>query len=460
MHKEISWKDPSVVFAAVASLPGAIFFDSANEKDPMSRYSFIGVDPFAIISGKDGRYFYQDEIYHHPFDLLQKILHEFVCEDKPNLPPFQGGMAGLLSYELNQTLEKLPQAVCDDLQFPDVAMGLYDLVIAFDYLQKKIWIFSTGHPEKNATQRLRRAKKRLNWLTSLFQSANETPTISTVFADSKNLQQHFTQSTYEAAIRNVKEKIFAGDIFQANISRRFSLTLPENLLPIELYWRLRQLNPAPFAAYFHCGETVIASASPERFITMREGNIETRPIKGTLPRGETPEADKRLANQLLNSAKDRAENIMIVDLMRNDLSRIAKNHTVKVSRLCQLESYPTVHHLVSVVQAKCRDSLTAIDVLRATFPGGSVTGAPKIRAMEIIAEVEPVHRGPYCGSLMYLGFNGAMDSSILIRTYAIKKNTVTFHAGGAIVADSDPAAEYDETTVKASALLRALVGER
>ncbi|MDX1901728.1 MAG: aminodeoxychorismate synthase component I [Gammaproteobacteria bacterium] len=456
MYQEISWQDPFLFFYAISHLPGVVFFDSAKEHEETGRYSFIAFDPFNTVIGKNNIFYYGKKKYNgNPFHLLENILATFSEEDDKNLPPFQGGLAGLFSYELNHYLEKLPRAAKDDLQFPDLALGLYDVVVAFDHLQKKAWIISSGYPEQDKKSREIRSAKRLHWVESLIQQSS-LPSVLRVTCDIQQLQQHFTRENYETAVKKVREYILAGDIFQANISRRFHLVLPEKLSVIDLYRRVRDINPAFFGCYFHLAETTIASVSPERFISMRDHCIETRPIKGTRPRGKTAKEDAELAHTLENSAKDRAENMMIVDLMRNDLSRVAVNHSVKVKALCALESHPTVHHLVSTIQARLHDTLTSIDVLRATFPGGSITGAPKIRAMEIITEIEPVCRGPYCGSMGYLGFNGAMDSSILIRTFAIKNNIVTFQAGGAVVADSDPAAEYDETTAKASALVRAL----
>jgi len=236
--------------------------------------------------------------------------------------------------------------------------------------------------------------------------------------------------------------------FEANLTQRFKARLPDHVKPFDVYRRLRALNPAPFAAYLTFKETVLASASPERFLRLMQGMVETRPIKGTRPRGKTAEEDALLAKELLQSEKDHAENIMIVDLMRNDLSRVCKDHSVKVSQLCGLESFGELH-----------DDVHAIDLLCATFPGGSITGAPKVRAMEIIAELEPTRRGPYCGSIGYIGFNGDMDSSIVIRTYAIKDKDITFQAGGAVVVDSDPRAEYEESLLKANALRMALTSD-
>jgi para-aminobenzoate synthetase component 1 len=267
---------------------------------------------------------------------------------------------------------------------------------------------------------------------------------------------NFSRSDYEAMVRRVVDYILAGDIFQANLSQRFRAPLPEGMTPFGLYCRLRRLNPAPFAAFLKFDDVEIASASPERFLSLRGNRVETCPIKGTRPRGCTPTEDRILADELLDSEKDRAENVMIVDLLRNDLSRVCRDGSVEVPRLCGLESFATVHHLVSTVLGELRPGMTAVDLLAACFPGGSITGAPKIRAMEIIAGLEPTRRGPYCGSIGYIGFDGSMDTSIVIRTYAMRNGQVTFQAGGGIVADSEPAAEYAETLAKAQALIAAL----
>jgi para-aminobenzoate synthetase component 1 len=265
---------------------------------------------------------------------------------------------------------------------------------------------------------------------------------------------NFDRRAYLQAVRRAIDYVHAGDCFQVNVAQR--LLHPATLAPWELYARLRQRNPAPFAGYFDLGEFAVASASPERFVLVRDGQVQTRPIKGTRPRGATPEEDRARAAELLASAKDRAENVMIVDLLRNDLGRVCAYGSVRVEAVCRLESYQTVHHLVSEVRGTLRPGLGPVDLLRAAFPGGSVTGAPKVRAMEIIAELEPTARGPYCGSLGYIGFDGSMDTSILIRTFTAGKGWIQFPVGGGIVADSDAEAEYAETLHKAEGLLRAL----
>jgi len=269
------------------------------------------------------------------------------------------------------------------------------------------------------------------------------------------LRSSFTHRGYLDAVTRVREYIVAGDIFQANVSQRLEAPLAEH--PWSLYRRLRRLNPAPFAAYVDFGDVVVASASPERFLGLHDGRtVEARPIKGTRPRGEGPEHDAALGKALLESAKDRAENLMIVDLLRNDLSRVCRPGTVHVPELFALERYPTVHHLVSTVVGELAESADAADLLAATFPGGSITGAPKIRAMEIIAELEPSRRGVYCGSVGYWSVTGALDTSIVIRTYLVRGDRVYFSVGGGIVADSDPEEEYQETLTKGRALIEAL----
>lgn len=460
MIQEIPYQNPLSLFALFAEQSGALFLDSALLRKDCGHYSFIAIDPYLTLQSKNGCITLGEEIFFgDPFLVLAKQLQTFSQTNIPELPPFQGGVAGFFSYDLNQHLENLPRAPVDDVQFPDMALGFYDLVIGFDELEKRAWIFSNGFPEKDSAKQASRAKHRLTFLLNKLSSFESLTKIQPLGLSEKNIQSNFTQATYQEAVQKVIEYILAGDIFEANISQRFQVKLPPYFDTFNLYRKLRELNPAPFAAYLNLANTVIASASPERFLLLKNQDIETRPIKGTRPRGRTVEEDASLANDLMMSEKDHAENVMIVDLMRNDLSRVCEDHSVKVPQLCGLESYATVHHLVSIVQGKLQSDLTAIDLLRATFPGGSITGAPKIRSMEIIAEMEPNVRGPYCGSIGYIGFNGDMDTSITIRTFAIKDNIATFQAGGAIVLDSDPLSEYQETLTKASALRKSLLEE-
>lgn len=455
---EIDYIDPLKMFTLFAGEPWAVFLDSARVMGHLGRYSFIAIDPFRTLSSKNGRIIYGDKvIYGDPFSILQEELSKHSMNPIVDLAPFQGGAAGYFAYDLCHHLEKLPGSNLDDMSFPDMAVGFYDLVIGFDQHLKRGWIISNGYPEREQGLRHARAQKRCQWLMNRLSDVPELPPLPQSVCDADQITSNFSREDYEKAVQRTIDYIYAGDIFEANISQRFSAPLPDGMTPFQLYRRLRTINAAPFAAFINAGSTVIASASPERFLRLNNDHVETRPIKGTRPRGETPEQDEALAQELRTSEKDWAENVMIVDLMRNDLSRVCRDHTINVTQLCGLESYETVHHLVSAVVGVLREGADAVDLLRATFPGGSITGAPKIRAMEIIAEIEPTSRGPYCGSIGYLGFNGEMDTSITIRTYAIKNNIVTFHAGGAIVADSDPASEYQETLDKARALQEALL---
>lgn len=445
--QEIPYDDPLKIAAFFSQQGNIVFLDSAELRKGCGRYSYVAIDPFQVLAGK---HFSTD-----PFQLLSEQLAEFSLKGHPGLPPFQGGVAGFFSYDLVYYLEGLSHPN-DDMGFPELALGFYDLVIAFDCSLKKAWIFSNGYPEKNPALRKLRAEERMKNLQDQLNTLPNMPVITTRLCEEKNIHSAFCANTYQAAVKKVIEYILAGDIFEANISQRFSTKLPHDLPAFDLYRRLRTMNAAPFSAYLQLDRTILASASPERFLKLTGNLVESRPIKGTRPRGKTAAEDHALAQALIHSEKDQAENIMIVDLLRNDLSRVCEDHSVKVTQLCGLESYATVHHLVSVIQGKLRADCGVVDLLRATFPGGSITGAPKVRAMEIIQEVEPTARGPYCGSIGYIGFNGEMDSSIVIRTFAIKNNMLTFQAGGAVTLYSDPLSEYEETLTKSRALYKAL----
>lgn len=454
--KEITFCDPLSIFAHFAEQNGAILLDSAECRPWCGRYSYIAIDPFLTLTSKNGVMQLNEQMIHgDPWQVLADQLAQFPAERLADLPPFQGGMAGFFSYDLIQHLESIPRAH-DDFHFPDLAVGFYDLIMAFDHLEKRAWIFSTGYPEKNLDCRQIRAVARVTVFEEKLKHIQPLSTSLNVKIYPDQIQAHFSQAHYEASVKEVIDYILAGDIFEANLSQRFKATLPAHFAPFTLYRRLRHFNPAPFASFMTFDDATVVSASPERFLQLSHKQVETRPIKGTRARSDNALVDQQLAEELLRSHKDRAENIMIVDLLRNDLSRVCKPHSVTVPQLCGLESFATVHHLVSVVRGELKNEYHALDVLRAAFPGGSITGAPKIRAMEIIATLEPTARGLYCGCIGYIGFNGEMDTAIAIRTFCIKNSTVTFQAGGAIVLDSDPTEEYEETLTKARALIRAL----
>jgi para-aminobenzoate synthetase component 1 len=336
-------------------------------------------------------------------------------------------------------------------------LGLYDWVIAWDHLEEKAWIISTGIGEVGRGRHDERAAARLSWVQDRL--ASPAPAIVDQPTAAPAPLSNFSRHEYEAVVRRVREYIAAGDVYQVNIAQRFRTSFTGS--PLALYRRLRARNPAPFGVYFDFGGTVL-SISPERFLRLEPATriAEARPIKGTRPRGASPDRDSALARELLASAKDRAENVMIVDLLRNDLGKVCRTGSISVANLFALETHPTVHHLVSTVTGVLREDADAFDLLRAAFPGGSVTGAPKIRAMEIIAELERAPRGVYCGALGYIAATGAMDLNIPIRTVLLKDGQATFHAGAGIVWDSDPTAEYQETLAKAATIAEALTSPR
>jgi len=341
---------------------------------------------------------------------------------------------------------------------PESYFSFYDCVLAYDHLEEKCYLFSTGLPIKGRVAE-KRAKDKLKEISAQLYAFIKNPKEIIKVRSTHEIQipepkSHFTKEEYCKAVQKAKDYISAGDIYQVNMTQRFET---KSLVPSwELYCKLRKINPAPFAAYLDLGEGVIVSASPERFIKIDGNFIETRPIKGTRPRKENKEFNEKMKNELLNSEKDRAELVMIVDLERNDLGRVCEFGTVKVEELFRLETYATVFHLVSTIIGKLKPNYGFKEVIKATFPGGSITGAPKIRAMEIIEELEPVKRGIYTGSIGYLNLSGNLDLNIVIRTFIIKDDKTYFQVGGGIVADSEPEKEYQETLDKAKALIMAL----
>ncbi|MGB4057794.1 MAG: aminodeoxychorismate synthase component I, partial [Alphaproteobacteria bacterium] len=372
-------------------------------------------------------------------------------ETIPGLPPFQGGIAGLFGYDLARGLETLPEKSLRNPMMPDMALGLYDRLIAFDHIKKKAWIVVQASDKEDAEQ------KRAEVFSELKPKPSASLPPLAKFGEKKlTWQPLYKKDEYKADIQKIIDYIRAGDLFQANLSQRFEAVLPPDYNPFAHYLTLRTVNPAPFAAYMNIGGVIIASASPEQFLSVEDGIVTTRPIKGTIPRGQNKEDDAANRKKLESSFKDRAENIMIVDLLRNDLSKVCEPNSIELVDLCKTESFASVHHLVSTIRGKLKK--TPMELLRACFPGGSITGAPKIRAMEIIEELEPLRRGPYCGSIGWVGFDGAMDSNILIRTLVYQGNRVSLQTGGGITAQSNPEEEYEETLVKAARILKSFEG--
>jgi para-aminobenzoate synthetase component 1 len=464
------------LFELIKDNPCSFFLDSGMDPQKLGRYSFLGSEPFMVMSSRGSETTLirgqEHEVQSgNPFDALGKLLETYRLDHGPTPVPFLGGAVGYFGYDLCHFVEHLPSTTVDDLRFPESYFAFYDTIVAFDHLRKKSYLVATGFPEIEERQRLRRARMRLeemkHWLGTSHsatvgkdkQSLDKDYVIAAARRDKRHdrevtLRSNFTHEEYKKAVDKVREYIAAGDVFQVNLSQRFEADL--DIPPYQLYKRLRTVNPAPFAGYLNFPGVAVVSASPERFLKVQGDVVETRPIKGTRPRGADWAEDERLAAELIHSSKDRAENVMIVDLERNDLGRVCHYGTVKVTELAALETFPTVFHLTSTVLGRLRRGKSNIDLLKATFPGGSITGAPKVRAMEIIDELEPTKRSVYTGSIGYLGFNEDMDINIVIRTFLIKEGRAYFQAGGGIIYDSDSEAEYVETLDKAKALIQAL----
>jgi para-aminobenzoate synthetase component 1 len=474
VHELVPVPAPIDAATRLAGLPHLVLLESSAPLSSVSRYSFLSADPAHVIRSRGGMTTRAMPVRGEtiaietdPIQAVHDLLAPFAQDPVAGLPPFQGGAMGIIGYEYGRFLERLPRARFDDIDLADVTIGIYDWTIAWDHDTRQAWIISTGLPtvgpgrEQRAEERLRLVQSALKGKTAEHGVRRE-PRTRTMLAPtfpvrgSNTVRSTFTAERYQSSVREVVEYILSGDVFQVNLSQRFEGPAPND--PLALYRRLREITPSPFGAYLDLGDGIIISASPERFLHYDGPTrmVETRPIKGTRPRGRSSGEDARLRAELESSEKDRAENVMIVDLLRNDLSRVCAAGSVQVPSLLALESHPTVHHLVSTVTGRLESGRNLVDLLRATFPGGSITGAPKIRAMEIIAELEPTVRGPYTGTLAYWSLSGNMDSSIVIRSYVVVDDRVYFHAGGGIVADSDPGSEYQETLDKADALIRAL----
>lgn len=430
-------------FSLINHLPWAMLLHSGHADHACNRFDILVADPLAtlvtkgeqtIITDAQGEQTSTDD----PFTLVKQAidnahLHPQVDKDLP----FQGGALGLFGYDLGRRFEKLPSCAQKDILLPDMAIGIYDWAIVVDHHQQRVTLLSHQDPQA-----------RLAWLNA------QTPPSVTPFSLTSPWQANMTRGEYGEKFRQVQAWLHSGDCYQVNLAQRFQANYSGD--EWQAFCRLNRSNRAPFSAFLRLDEGAILSLSPERFIQLSGDVIETRPIKGTLPRLADPQDDARQAQRLAASTKDRAENLMIVDLMRNDIGRVAVPGSVRVPELFVVEPFPAVHHLVSTVTAKLPATSHASDVLRAAFPGGSITGAPKIRAMAIIDELEPQRRNAWCGSIGYISFCGAMDTSITIRTLTAWAGQIYCSAGGGIVADSNEDAEYQETFDKVNRILQQL----
>ncbi|NND96581.1 MAG: anthranilate synthase component I family protein [Pirellulaceae bacterium] len=456
-------------FDRLCAMPGCLWLDSASQLSDaessagesiddaaaqVGRYSFLTADPVCqLVAGSDDP---------NPWPQLDLWQRNLPSQCDPTLPPFQGGIAGMIGYESGAWLEKVGVAAYNDLPTAAMSIGLYDWTVALDHHSGDAWIISQGITGDDGYVSTEFATQRADQFETLLRdclvrrSEIAVGDVRKEIAelDRSNVISNFSSQQFRAAVGEIVRRIRDGDSFQVNLAQR--LLRKANLASPELYRRLRRANPAPFGGYYNGGDFAVLSSSPEGFLTVRDRVVQTRPIKGTIVRTGDAVRDAELADQLLCSAKDRAENVMIVDLMRNDLSRVCTDESVRVRKLCEIERYQYVQHLVSVVEGHLRDDQTVVDLLRACFPGGSVTGAPKIEAMRTIAELEPNPRGPYCGSLGYISCGGAADFNILIRTITSVDGFWQIPVGGGITAQSDPIAEEAETWAKAEGMLRAM----
>ncbi len=448
-------------------LGGCLWLDSAAPGpvlepggDSAGRYSFLCADPIVRLVASAGD--------RDPWPRLRQWCAALPQTKVADLPPFQGGVAGLWGYEAGSWLEPVGRATEDDFPTPAISVGLYDWVICHDRLKARSWLISQGISPDDFTVNHDRAKQRADAVLARLQSPTFESRSSWQSRDDSGrgatryethwpeVWSNFSSAGYRAAINEIIGGIGAGDSFQVNLAQR--LLTPARCSSIDLAVRLRQTNAAPFSGYYDGGEFQVVSSSPEGFLRLRDGVVQTRPIKGTAARTGDDTIDSQLAAALMASEKDRAENVMIADLMRNDLSRVCEDDSVRVNQLCGIETYAHVQHLVSVVEGKLRPGIGAIDMLAACFPGGSISGAPKIEALRTIARLEPSVRGPYCGSLGYVSCGGDAEFNILIRTITANRGYWQIPVGGGITLQSDPAAEERETWIKAEGMLRAVAG--
>jgi aminodeoxychorismate synthase component I len=471
---------PLDALEALRPMGRPVLLESVRVNEKIGRYSFVTADPYLEFRSKadtvdlhwaaapKGKYGKRASLKRRPILKLRELLTNYRTERVPGLPPFTGGAVGFFSYDFVRQFEKVPQQARDDLGIPESLFLFVDLVIAFDHVADKAWIIvSPGareqemgfrRPEQAAWGRLfDDASRRVNMISERLMSGPSVPLTpaGTGAGGMVRLVPNMDRERFESMVRRCKEYIAAGDIYQANLSQRFSADVAgRDALP--LYKVLREINPSPFAAYAEFGDMTVVSSSPERLIRLRGKTADTRPIAGTRRRGKNPGETRSLTAELLTNEKERAEHIMLLDLERNDLGRVCDYGSVHVDELMVVEDYSHVIHIVSNVSGELAAGRDGFDLVRAVFPGGTITGVPKVRCMEIIDELEPVARGAYTGSLGYIANTGDLDLNIIIRTVVIKNGTAHVQVGAGIVADSDPSREYFETLQKAEALVTAL----
>ena len=472
---------PVAALEIVRTAGYSALLESARVNEKTGRYSFVTADPYLIFRSKGdtielslpatpaGKYGRRATMKRRPLQKLRELMSNYRTARIPDLPPFTGGAVGFFSYDFVRQFEKLPQRAAVDLDIPEACFIFVDLVIAFDHVLNKAWVIvnpgareqEMGFRRPDPEQWERLYDEAVNKLTAYSSMLAAADSKGNVLLSEKSalegfsLEPNMTKDRFESMVTRCKEYIAAGDIYQANLSQRLSVNLGD-ADPLRLYKILREINPSPFAAYLDFGEVTLVSSSPERLIRLRNGTADTRPIAGTRRRGRDRVETEELSAELLTNEKERAEHIMLLDLERNDLGKVCDYGSVRVDEMMVVEDYSHVIHIVSNVRGELTAGRDAFDLVRAVFPGGTITGVPKVRCMEIIDELEPVARGPYTGSIGYISNAGDMDLNIIIRTFVIKDNRAHLQVGAGIVADSDPEREYSETLQKAEALKKAL----
>ncbi len=438
---------PVSAYLKIARGDYSFLLESVEGGERLARYSFIGTEPSLVLrTGKE-----------NPIDPLKLVEKEFARlhpVSVVDLPRFHGGMVGYLSYEVARYFERLPYPDQDPQGFPESVLMLADTLLVFDHVTHKIKVVSHAHLDGDVDIAYREATTKIDDLVSRLEQPMNSNTFQNAPPSRAEVSSNFSKAEFEAMVSQAKEYIYAGDIIQAVLSQRLARRTYVN--PFVIYRALRSINPSPYMYFLHLGDFYIAGASPELLVRVEDGVVSNHPIAGTRRRGKDVTEDLALEEELRHDKKECAEHIMLLDLGRNDIGRISEPGTVKVTQLMDVERYSHVMHLVSHVQGRLRDGLSQFDALRSCFPAGTVSGAPKIRAMEIIAELEREQRGPYAGAVGYFDFSGNLDTAIAIRTIVMKNNIAYIQAGGGIVADSVPEQEYQESLNKAQALLSAI----
>jgi anthranilate/para-aminobenzoate synthase component I len=479
VYAELPFMPPQQIFEFMEA-PNSFLLESIKGPEKISRYSFIGAEPFLIFKVKNGvveisRSNKKTLSSKAPLKKLRDLMQAYQVNAQIGIPPFAGGAVGIISYDFVHYLERLPRTAIDDLEIPDAHIMLIDTVIAIDHKLRKMFLIScpaareivsgTGGRNKNwgayyesACEKIHKLYKKIDSFPFDHMGNKDRPSKALKTNKSKTrirIHHEMSKKDYMNMVKKTKEYIRAGDIFQANLSQRVSADIG-NISAWKIYKTLSRINPSPFAGYLNMNDYHIVSSSPERLVRVNGDAVETRPIAGTRPRGMDAEGDRQMRADLLLNEKERAEHLMLIDLERNDLGRISDYSTVEADELMITEEYSHVIHIVSNIKGTIVNGKDCFDAIKATFPGGTITGVPKVRCMEIIDELEPVARGPYTGSIGYISFTGAMDLNIIIRTFVIKDSFAYVQAGAGIVADSDPEREYHETLKKAEALIKTL----